>query len=87
MTCEHVTLSNGVGAIVCSSHRRQRSACGRRATQLCDWMVPTRRSGTCNAPICTDCATSPAPDKNLCRKHAAAWRERQAARASRVVPS
>ncbi|MGN6270898.1 MAG: hypothetical protein ACTHM0_13520 [Sphingomonas sp.] len=87
MTCQHVTLPDGARAIVCSSHRRQICACGRRATLLCDWKVPTRRSGTCDAPICVDCTTSPAPDKDLCPKHAAAWREWQAARTSGAVAS
>jgi hypothetical protein len=40
--------------------------------------VPTRRSGTCDAPICSSCATSPAPDKDLCPNYAAefaTWRK------------
>jgi len=43
---------------------------------LCDWKVPGRRSGTCDVPICSRCTASPAPDKDLCPDHAAAWKAR-----------
>lgn len=77
MTCDHVILPGGGHAIVCSSGRRKRCRCGRRATLLCDWKVPTRKSGTCDADICDRCTTAPAPDKDLCPDHAAefaAWK-------------
>lgn len=51
MTCERVTLPDGGAAIVCSSRRRRRCACGAPATLLCDWKVPGRRTGTCDAPL------------------------------------
>lgn len=70
MPCQHVAMPAGGVAIVCGSHRRQRCACGRPATLLCDWRTPTKRSGTCDAPICTACSMSPAPEKDLCRSHA-----------------
>lgn len=73
MICDHVSLPGGRSAIVCRSRRRQRCDCGRPATLLCDWKVPTKKSGTCDKPICWRCATSPAPGKDLCPKHAAAW--------------
>lgn len=80
MTCETVKLPDGGKAIVCSSGRAERCACGRRAPYLCDWKVPMRRSGTCDAPLCDQCATSPAPEKHLCRVHALAfdrWKARR----------
>lgn len=80
MTCERVTMPDGGAAIVCSSGRRKRCACGRVATLACDWKVPTRKSGTCDAPICSRCTTSPAPEKDLCPKHAAAYAEWKARR-------
>jgi len=46
MACETVTLPGGSRAIVCGSRRLERCACGSPATQLCDWKVPGRRSGT-----------------------------------------
>lgn len=80
--CDVVALADGTRAIVCGGHhRRRRCACGRPATLECDWKVPTRRSGTCDAPICARCTTSPGPEKDLCLTHAdawAAWRERHA---------
>ena len=72
MACEHVSLPDGSRAIICGTQRRQRCGCGHRATLLCDWKTPTKR-GTCSAPLCARCTTSPAPDKDLCREHAAAY--------------
>lgn len=84
MPCEHVTLSSGVHAIVCGPKRRFKlCACGsgQRATQLCDWKTPERETGTCDAAICPGCSTRPAPDKDLCPAHAAAWVTWKTARA------
>lgn len=80
MSCEHVSLPGGGTAIVCTPGRAKRCKCGRRATLECDWKVPARRSGTCDAPICAACTTSPAPGKDICPDHAPAyhaWRARQ----------
>jgi hypothetical protein len=58
-------------AIVCGPRPRQkRCACGRPATLLCDWKVADRPGATCDKPICAECATSPAPGKDLCLAHA-----------------
>jgi hypothetical protein len=74
MTCEHVRLPDGTGAIICGTRRRPKCVqCGGRADLECDWKVPRRKSGTCDAPICSRCTTSPAPEKDLCPEHAAAW--------------
>lgn len=72
MTCEYVSVPGGGVAIVCGRRRRdqKRCACNRVATLLCDWKVS---KGTCDAPICRSCAVSPAPDKDLCPTHAAAY--------------
>lgn len=74
MACERVSLPGGGHAIVCGSRPRSRCACGKPATLLCDWKVPERRSGTCDAPICASCSTSPAPEKDICPAHAPALR-------------
>lgn len=47
----------------------------------CDWKVPARKSGTCDAAICDRCTTKPAPGKDLCRKHAIEWEKWKAAKA------
>lgn len=73
MACDFVPLPGGGQAIVCSGHKRARCSCGAPATLECDWKVPRRRSGTCDAPICSICATSPAPDKDLCPDHGRAY--------------
>jgi hypothetical protein len=80
MVCQTVSMPSGGTAIVCSSGRNC-CGCGRRAPLLCDWKVPTRKSGTCDKPICSRCSTSPAPFKDLCPAHAAAyaaWKAQQA---------
>lgn len=79
MTCEVVKLPDGVTAIVCGPTKRCK--CGRKATLLCDWKVPTRKSGTCDKGLCPSCTTKPAPDKDLCPAHADAWQARKAAKA------
>ncbi len=79
MTCTPVRLPRGGTAIICTATRRCK--CGRRATLLCDWKVPTKKSGTCDAAICTRCTTSPARDKDLCPKHAAEFKTWKAQRA------
>lgn len=56
MTCEHLDLGNGAHAIVC--HRNKRwprcsvPGCNRPAPKLCDFPVPTKKSGTCDAKLC-----------------------------------
>ena len=72
-TNETVTLGDGteIRAIVCT--RLPRCGCGNRTTKLCDWKVPSKKSGTCDKPLCGRCTTSPAPDKDLCPKHAKDW--------------
>jgi hypothetical protein len=81
MTCQVITAPGGATAIVCGTRRRQRCKCGRPAALLCDWKVPAKKSGTCDAPICDRCTTSPAPDKDLCPTRAAefaAWKAKRA---------
>lgn len=77
MTCQRVPLSDGTAAIVCSG-RLKRCGCNRPARLLCDWKVPSRRSGTCDRPLCARCTHAPAPGKDLCPEHARAWAARQA---------
>ena len=85
MACERIPVPTGGAAIVCSPTRRCK--CGRRATLECDWRMPERRSGTCDAPICSSCTTSPAPDKDLCATHARAWEVWQASHRPRRCAS
>ena len=80
MTCERIILPDGNAAIVCGSFPRKYCACGRRATRECDWKVPGRRSGTCDAQLCERCTTSPAPEKDLCPAHAAEFEQWKARR-------
>ena len=74
MICQTITTPEGLTAIVCSPRQRSLCACGKRANLRCDWKVPAKKSGTCDRLICAWCATSPAPNKDLCPKHAEAFR-------------
>lgn len=83
MTCHFVSLPGGLTAIVCTCRRASaRCRCGRKATLLCDWKVASRKSGTCDAPLCPSCAALPDPElwpeKHLCADHLAAWWQRLA---------
>ncbi len=79
MPCTVTTLPGGVRAIVCGPRRRPKPCpcgSGKPATLLCDWKVPSKKTGTCDRAICAACTTSPAPDKDLCPDHAAQWKAR-----------
>lgn len=49
--------------------RQGRCQCGRHAPLQCDWPVPERKSGTCDKPICSDCARHVADDVDYCPFH------------------
>jgi hypothetical protein len=71
VACHFVQGPQG-GAIVCTGRGGKRcSECRARATFECDWKMPL--GGTCDAYLCSAHATSPAPNKHLCPKHAKAW--------------
>jgi hypothetical protein len=80
MICEIVELENGTRAIVC--HRPRRCSCGKPGRYLCDWITKRDEAGkpieTCSKPVCLRCTTIPAPDKDLCKQHAAQWQAMQA---------
>lgn len=64
--------------IVCGRHRVEACvSCGAISDRLCDWIIAKRgkRIVTCSAPICATHASSPAPDKDLCPKHAELWKQ------------
>lgn len=68
--------ANGMTGFICGpSQGRKKCACGsgRPAIFECDWKVPERKSGTCDAKICSACSSSPAKGKDLCRAHTSAW--------------
>lgn len=71
MGCQVVKMPSGGNAFVCGPTARCK--CGSKATALCDWKVPTKKSGTCDAKLCAKCSYEPAPDKDLCAKHAKEW--------------
>lgn len=81
MVCTPTIFPNGARGFICGARPpARRCSCGARARLECDWKVPSRKSGTCDAPICEACTTSPAPGKDLCKAHAAEFEARKAAR-------
>jgi hypothetical protein len=80
MTC-HVVKAGGVMAIVCTSGRTMRCACGGPGALLCDWKLG--KGKTCDTPMCQGCAKEVAPEKHLCRAHQAdyaKWLEKKVPR-------
>lgn len=72
--CDHIKFSDGTEGIICGMrHTKRFCACGRAADLLCDWKVPGRKSGTCDAGVCRNHAMQVAPNKHLCRLHQKAW--------------
>lgn len=75
MPCQRIPMLGGGFAIACGPRTpRKKCSCGKPATLECDWKVTERKSGTCDAPICAECTLSPAPDKDLCPRHAISYR-------------
>jgi hypothetical protein len=69
MVCEVVKGPFGP-MIVCGPRRpRKRCACGAVATLQCDWPVPGKASGTCDAWLCRRCARHVGADTDYCPAH------------------
>ena len=75
MDCHSVNLGDGASAIVCGGRKAPRCRCGMRAPLLCDWKISRNPDRTCDRPICTGHAFSPAPGKDLCPEHKRAFDE------------
>lgn len=71
MICEHVQMPGGGFAIVCHRGSRRRcSVCKNAWADLsCDFPTPTRKSGTCDKPLCTACAVKMGEDLDFCPSH------------------
>lgn len=83
MPCYHIRMSDGTTAIVCADGSKAKKCveCSRESKFLCDWKMPERKSGTCDAPICRDHALEVASDKHLCPWHQKAyelWKRKRA---------
>lgn len=78
MACVHVKLADGTMGIVCGVRvKRSFCACGRVGELLCDWKMKEKKSGTCDRPICKQCALEVGADKHLCKPHQKAYAEWQ----------
>jgi len=76
MACHYLYKHGQFLGVVCEGReKRQFCACGRVSDLLCDWKVKTKKSGTCDAPICRQCALEVGPDKHLCKAHQKAYAE------------
>jgi hypothetical protein len=85
--CEHVKFPDGTTAIICGMRGRQKfCACGRVGDFECDWKVKEKRSGMCDAPICSHHALQVGPDKHLCPQHQKAWEAWQKRHPGHIAP-
>jgi hypothetical protein len=75
MTCHPFRTAGGRTGFICTEDRSRRRCvqCGKAAGLLCDWKVNSRRSGTCDKPVCSSCTSSPTEGKDLCPEHARLW--------------
>ena len=71
--CEHIKFPDGTVGIICGTRKARHCACGRAGEFECDWKVKDKRSGTCDAPICSHHALQVGPDKHLCPQHQKTW--------------
>jgi len=76
MPCTVVKFGSTTGIVCSRGQRTKRCRCGEIATRECDWRVKDRKSGTCDRPLCERCTHEPAPEKDLCKEHAALWEAR-----------
>ena len=58
----------GVVHVKMSNPRRNRCQCGRLTDLVCDRPVDSKRSGTCDKPVCTSCRRV-VGDKDYCPFH------------------
>lgn len=79
--CQSFMLTDGSGAggIVCRGRGQRKKTpacvgCGRAALLLCDAPAP-KKSRTCDAPICEQCAVTVGEDRHNCPKHVGEMRE------------
>jgi hypothetical protein len=75
--CSRVKAGN-ISATVCGRHRIEVCVkCGAPADKLCDWKLPGvfesprvrgeyPKQATCDKPVCSACAVSPAHGKGVC---------------------
>lgn len=77
MPCERfdATLADGTPVVgIACTRGPSCSECSRPGRYLCDWKLKGAKAGkTCDRRLCATCATHVAPDKHLCRPHAARW--------------
>lgn len=72
MPCRYFRSPDGkVQGIICGSRApvKRCSVCQRPSTRECDYPTPTRKSGTCDKPLCAKCARQVGPDRDYCPSH------------------
>jgi hypothetical protein len=85
--CLKMQMPDGSVGIICGGHaRRKFCACGRECAFECDWKVRERKSGTCDAPICSKHAQQVGPDKHLCPLHQKAYADWQRRHPGVILP-
>lgn len=75
MPCSSIKVG-GITAIVCGRAKIHAcSVCGEPSTRQCDWKIDSYH--TCDKHLCEKCTHVPAPNKDLCPRHAQRWAEIQ----------
>lgn len=72
MPCTTHILASGQRAIVCTGRRGRKrcSACKTGWASLeCDFPTPARKSGTCDKPLCAECAVRKGENLDFCPHH------------------
>lgn len=73
MPCVPFQTKDGLRGIACTGRRGRRrcnnSPCIRWATLECDYPDGKRKSGTCDKPLCAECAVHFGEDTDFCPSH------------------
>jgi len=77
MACHYYRSPDGqVDAIICSRTRRRRChVCRAWASLECDYPDSKRRTGTCDKPLCVNCAQKGSGGRDYCPSHP--WQKKQ----------
>jgi hypothetical protein len=74
MTCSSIRVPGFGDVVICNRSQRWPTCsvpgCDRRAPRLCDFPIPRRRSGTCDAKLCEAHAAAQGEDRDFCPAHA-----------------
>lgn len=75
MSCDRLDTGNGVHATICNRGKKRPycsvPGCDRPAGRQCDFPIPKKKSGTCDANLCQTHAATQGEELDYCPPHAA----------------